>query len=131
MRFPLIVFKDENSSYSGVLPDFAGCYPSGDTLDELFGNVQDAVETWMLGEDPSIFPKPTSLEDAYKLEAAHGRTLLLVDVDTSFMDTATQRVNITVPRYALGLIDKAAKAHGMARSAFMVESSLERIQHHA
>lgn len=125
MRYPLIVLKDAESSYNGLLPDFPGCYPMGETLDELLGNVQDAVETWMLDEDPSIFPRPSSLEAAYQLEQASGRTLVLVDVDTAFLDQATQRINITVPRYALGIIDKAARANGQPRSAYLVRAALE------
>ena len=62
MRFPMIVYKSENSAYCGLLPDFPGCYPMGETIDALMTDAQDAVETWMEGEDPAIFPIPTSLE---------------------------------------------------------------------
>lgn len=128
MRFPMIVFKDATSDYGGLLPDFKGCCPTGSTLDTLLASVQDAVETWMLGEDPAIFPRPTSLEAAQRLPEAQGRPLLLVDVDTAFLDTTTQRINITVPRYALNLIDKAAKAQGLPRSTYLVQSALGRVQ---
>lgn len=130
MLFPMIVYKSENSDYAGLLPDFPGCYPSASTLDDLLTSVQDAVETWMDGEDPSIFPQPTSLDTAYKLEEAQGRVLVLVDVSTAFLDQATQRINITVPRYALGIIDKAAKMQGLPRSTFLVRAALEQVQAH-
>ncbi|AAS94708.1 type II toxin-antitoxin system HicB family antitoxin [Nitratidesulfovibrio vulgaris] len=128
MRYPLLVSKDAGSSYGGILPDFPGCYPMGETLDELLDNVQDAVETWMLGEDPEIFPQPSRLEDVQRLEEADGKVLLLVEVNPDFLDSTPQRINITVPRYALGLIDKAAKASGSTRSAYLVSSALERVQ---
>lgn len=131
MLFPLIVFKDVDSSYGGFLPDFAGCYPMGETLDALLSNVQDAVETWMIGENPEIFPYPSTLEAVQKKDEAKERTLMLVEVNTAFLDTATQRINITVPRYALGMIDRAAKAQGMPRSTFLVQSALERVQSRA
>ncbi len=120
----MIVYKSDPSSYGGFLPDFPGCYPMGETLDELMQDVQSAVETWMEGEDPAIFPLPSSLESVQASEDAKGRALVLVDVNTSFLDGATERVNITVPRYALSAIDRLAKAQGMSRSAYMVKSSL-------
>ncbi len=124
MRFPMIIYKSENSAYGGLLPDFPGCYPMGETLDELLADVQGAVETWMEGEDPSIFPAPASLEVVQASPDAKNRTLVLVDVNTSFLDSATERVNITVPRYALSAIDRLAKAQGLSRSAYMVRSAL-------
>ena len=55
---------------------------------------------------------------------AHGRALVLVDVNTAFLENVSERVNITVPRYALATIDKMAKAQGLSRSAYMVRSAL-------
>jgi len=124
MRFPMIVYKSEGSGYGGLLPDFPGCYPMGETLDALTADVQGAVETWMEGEDAAIFPVPSSLEAVQASTDAVGRVLVLVDVNTAFLESATERVNITVPRYALAAIDKIAKAQGLSRSAYMVRSSL-------
>ena len=124
MRYPMIVYKSEESSYGGLLPDFPGCYPMGETLDALLQDAQGAVEAWMEGEDPAIFPAPSTLETVQVSKDAKGRTLALVDVDTSFLDSTTERINITVPRYAVGMIDKRAKALGMSRSAYMVKASL-------
>ena len=124
MRFPMIVYKSEGSVYGGLLPDFPGCYPMGETIDALTADAQDAVETWMGGEDPAIFPIPSSLEVVQAYPDAHGRVLVLVDVNTDFLESAAERVNITVPRYALSAIDRMAKAQGLSRSAYMVRSAL-------
>ena len=124
MRFPMIVYKSEGSGYGGLLPDFPGCYPMGATLDDLAADAQGAVETWMDGEDPAIFPIPSSLEAVQTSEDAQGRVLVLVDVNTAFLENVAERVNITVPRYALAAIDKMAKARGLSRSAYIVRSAL-------
>jgi predicted RNase H-like HicB family nuclease/predicted DNA binding CopG/RHH family protein len=124
MRFPMIVYKSEGSGYGGLLPDFPGCYPMGETLDALTADVQDAVEAWMEGEDPAIFPVPCALEAVQASPDARERALVLVDVDTAVLESATERVNITVPRHALAAIDKLAKARGLSRSAYMVRSAL-------
>ena len=124
MRFPMIVYKSEGSGYGGLLPDFPGCYPMGETLDALEAEVQNAVETWMEGEDPAIFPVPSTLELVQASPDAQGRVLVLADVNTAFLERVTERVNITVPRYALAAIDKLAKAQNLSRSAYMVRSAL-------
>jgi len=124
MRFPMIVYKSEGSGYGGFLPDFPGCFPMGENLDALAADVQGAVETWMEGEDPAIFPVPSSLEFVQASPDAQGRPLVLVDVNTAFVENATSRVNNTVPRYALAAIDRLAKAQGLSRSAYMVRSAL-------
>jgi len=124
MLFPMIVYKSEGSAYGGLLPDFPGCYPMGETLDALLADVQDAVETWMEGEDPAIFPVPTSLDVVQTSTDAQNRALMLVDVNTAFLEKVTERVNITIPRYALAAIDKMAKSQGLSRSAYMVRSAL-------
>jgi len=124
MLFPMIVYKSDGSQYGGLLPDFPGCYPMGETLDALTADVQGAVETWMEGEDPAIFPIPSSLEAVQTSEDAQGRVLVLVDVNTAFLENVAERVNITVPRYALAAIDKMAKARGLSRSAYIVRSAL-------
>jgi uncharacterized protein (DUF1778 family) len=55
---------------------------------------------------------------------AQGRVLVLVGVNTAFLESVAARVNITVPRYALAAIDRMAKAQGLSRSAYMVRSAL-------
>jgi predicted RNase H-like HicB family nuclease len=123
MRFPLIVYKDDASDYGALFPDFPGCYTMAATLDELLANAQDAVETWMLGEAPEKFPSPSTPEEVIASPDAQGRAVFFVDIDTAFLDNATQRVNITLPRYALNRIDKEAKAHGLSRSAFLLKAA--------
>ena len=120
----MIVYKNERSDYGGLLPDFPGVYPLADTLDALVADVQDAIEAAWDGEDPAAFPSPSSLEDVQLSGEAQGRILVLVDVDTAFLEDVTERVNITAPRHALCAIDRLAKARGMSRSAYMVEASL-------
>ena len=113
MRFPLIVYKDDSSDYGAFFPDFPGCYTLAPTLDELLENAQDAVETWMLGEPFEKFPSPSTPEEVIASTDAQGRAVFFVDIDTAFLDNATKRVNITLPRYAPNRIDKEAKTLGL------------------
>lgn len=124
MKYPMIVYKSEGSDYGGLLPDFPGVYPLAGTVDALIVEVQDLIEAAWEDEDPAKFPTPSTLEEVQAGPDAQGRTLVLVDVDTSFLDDVTERINITAPRHALHAIDKFARARGMSRSAYMVEASL-------
>ena len=97
MRFPMIVYQSEGSGYGGLLPDFPGCYPMGETLEALVTDARAAIETWLEGEDPAIFPIPSELETVQASPDAQGRALVLVDINTAFGESVTEPVNITVP----------------------------------
>ncbi|SMC79783.1 HicB_like antitoxin of toxin-antitoxin system [Desulfocicer vacuolatum DSM 3385] len=47
----------------------------------------------------------------------------------TFLSKKTIRVNITMPEYKLIMIDKAAKDHGLSRSAFLMQAA-ERMAMH-
>jgi predicted RNase H-like HicB family nuclease len=90
MRFPMIVYKSEDSGYGGFLPDFPGCYPMGETLDALVADVQAAVETWMEGEAPAISPVPSALETIQASPDAQGRAFIFVDINTVFWENPAE-----------------------------------------
>lgn len=123
MRFPLIIYKDADSDYGALFPDFPGCYTMGVTVEEILENAQDAVETWMLGEPPEKFPVPSKPDAVLSLPDAQGRAVFFVDIDTAFLDNTTQRINITLPKFALSRIDREAKALGLSRSAFLQKAA--------
>ncbi len=124
MRYPVIVHSDPGTpGFSAIVPDFPVCCTAGDTMEELEANVQEAIELYMEGEEMAP-PIPSALEDVLNSEDAKGGAVLLVDVDMSFLEKKAVPVNITMPVYARNTIDRAAKARGMSRSAFIVESAL-------
>lgn len=47
----------------------------------------------------------------------------MVDVNFDFLNHKAVPVNITMPLYIRNRIDKAAKAKGMTRSAFLVQAA--------
>ena len=66
MRFPVVVHKDEGSSYGVTVPDLPGCFSGGDTLDEALTNAQEAIaghiETLFMVSEP--LPKTRPLQRA-------------------------------------------------------------------
>jgi len=125
MRYPIIVHTDPDSpGYSASIPDFPGCFTAGDTLEELAANVQEAMELYL--EDEALAPPaPSPLDTVLASEDARDGAVLVMDVDMAFLKRKAVPVNITMPVHVRNAIDRAAKARGMTRSAFMVESALQ------
>lgn len=121
MYFPAAVFSEKGKAYGVTLPDIPGCNTSGDTLEEAFGNIPDAVE--LILENVSKKPTPSSLEHHKDDPVYKDAVWALVNVDLGFMDERTVRVNITVPAGTLEEIDRAAKGRGLSRSAFLVRAA--------
>ena len=60
MLYPMFVHHQPFGGFSGELPDFPGCTPEGDTLDELLDNVQNAATCWLAEHDAETLPEPSS-----------------------------------------------------------------------
>jgi len=122
MKYPVIIHKDEDTGYGVTLPDIPGCFSLGDTLDEAIRNIQAAVELYYDGENITAPPQASKIEDLVKSDLyTKNGFWVLADIDFSFLSSKTVRINITLPEYKLSLIDKAAKARGLSRSAFLAE----------
>lgn len=121
--YPVIVYKDKASAFGVTVPDLPGCFSAGDSLEDALRNVQEAVEVHLRGDD--IAPEPSALEPwknnpTYKKAYA----ITLAPVDLSFMNDRTVRINITARQSELAIVDRAAKAAHMDRSAYLVSSAI-------
>ena len=129
MKYPVIIHKDDNTGYGVTIPDIPGCFAYGDTQEEAILNIQEAVELYYNGEDISEPPTPSKMDDLLESDLyTRDSFLYLSDIDFAFIAPKTQRINITVPEYKLIKIDRAAKARGISRSAFFVDSAEQLIR---
>ena len=124
MKFPLIIFEEPGYSFGGIMPDFKALFLFGDSSADIIDQAQDGVESWMDGEDPAIFPKPTPIDAVLKMEEAKGRAVVLVDIDDSFLDGKAARICVSLPRRQIAAIDAKAKELGLTRSALMAKGAL-------
>lgn len=125
MYFPAAIFIEEGKAFGVTLPDIPGCNTAGDTLEEALGNVQEAVELSLEGEDSR--PEPSELSLLRKDPLYADALWAMVNVDLGFLDERTVRVNITLPAGTLQEIDRTAKGRGMSRSAFLVRAARKEI----
>lgn len=55
-RFHVIIQRDEDGGYIGRVPELQGCLSQGDTLDELMGNIKEAIELCLEEENTVLEP---------------------------------------------------------------------------
>jgi len=123
------VFVPNDGKVSVFFPDLPGCLPWGETLEEAFADAIEALELHLggLAEDGDPIPAPSSREQAWakfvKSRADDGKgvsDLMQVQlVPAPDVDDAPVRVNLSVRRHILNMIDRKADAAGMTRSGFI------------
>lgn len=117
------IHKDVDSDYTVTFPDFPGCITAGSTLDEARAMAQEALPFHLEGllEDGEALADPMLLEEALEVDPGNRRAVaFLVEVPA---EEPMIRINITAPKAALARIDRYAQAHGMSRSAFLIQSA--------
>ena len=127
MRYPVVIHKDEGSSYGVTVPDLPGCFSGGDTLDDAFDMAREAIvghiETLLMDGHP--IPENASLEMHQANQDYTEGIWGLVDVDVSKLSDKTVRVNVTMPARVLAIIDEAAVREGESRSGLLTRAVLD------
>ena len=123
MLFPVYVHQADNGSLGVTIPDFPGCFSGAEDWQDLPRNVQEAIEVHCEGEDMEI-PVPSQLEELRGNPDYEGGQWVFIDVNLDALDTRKERINLSVPVYALREIDTYVRAQGGNRSGFMVSAAL-------
>lgn len=131
MRYPVVIHKDKNSDYGVTVPDLPGCFSAGETLDEALEMAHEAVECHIEGLllDGEALPAVHPIEHHQRNPEYADGVWALVELDLSKLEDTTERVNITISRRVLTLIDEAAKRAGESRSGFLARAGIEAAQH--
>ncbi len=63
MRYAIVIEKGDNN-YSAYLPDLPGCVTTGQTVEEIKHNMQEAIELHLEGlkEDGLPIPEPSEVD---------------------------------------------------------------------
>lgn len=83
---------------------------------------QEAVELHFDGEDLKL-PKPSSPEQWLGDERFQDGFWLLIDIDTSKINTKSVRINVSMSESLVKCIDAVAKRQHLSRSAFLAKST--------
>jgi predicted RNase H-like HicB family nuclease len=118
--------KDRDSDFGVSFPDFPGCVTAGRTLEEARQMAVEALALHIEGmiEDGQVVPEPSNLDAVENDQNMRGAVAVLVGVEPA--PDKTVRINITARQSQLEAIDRLAGKAGMTRSAYMVQSALNR-----
>jgi len=122
MNYVAILYKDENSDYGVVFPDFPGCVTAGKTLEEAKDMAREALigHIEVMRECGERVPSPSPLDNIMNDKHFKNGIAFLVDAPSE----KSVRVNITFPKNILEIIDRRANRHHLSRSAFLAEAAL-------
>jgi predicted RNase H-like HicB family nuclease len=118
--------KERDSDFGVSFPDFPGCVTAGRTLEEARRMAAEALALHIEGmiEDGELVPEPSNLDALENEPNMRGAVAVLVSVEPA--PEKTVRINITARKSQLDAIDRLADIAGMTRSAYMVQSALNR-----
>jgi predicted RNase H-like HicB family nuclease len=123
MEYIAYLHKDKNSDFGVSFPDFPGCITAGKTLEEARELAAEALTLHMAGmiEDGEVLPEASTLDELAGDPAMKGAVAFLVSAKAP---EKTVRVNITARDSQIEVIDMLARAAGMNRSSYMVQSAM-------
>ena len=131
MRYAVAIHKNPDSCYGVSVPDLPGCTSAGDTLDEAFDHVREAIEghieTLLMMNRPIPPMRPLQEHQAHE-DFQDALCWGFVDVDLSTIPAQRSRVNIRLPSGLLAAIDERARLDGESRSGFLAKAALEYIR---
>jgi predicted RNase H-like HicB family nuclease len=124
-----VFVPEESGKVSAWFPDVPGCQTWGENMEHAFAMSMEALESHLeaLVDDGDPIPPPSQYEDAWAMvrrdfekegEAMpQGTALQLVPVPN--VQEKPARVNISLRKSTLAMIDRKAEAAGMTRSGFL------------
>jgi predicted RNase H-like HicB family nuclease len=124
MEYIAYLHKDKNSDFGVSFPDFPGCITAGSTLEEARKMAVEALAFHVAGlmADGEIIPAPSTLDDLRSDPAMKGAVAFLTELREP---ERTVRINITARKSQIAEIDRRARAKGLTRSSYVVQSALK------
>ncbi len=122
MNYIALIHKEENSDYGVSFPDFPGCVSAGATLEQVKTMAQEALvgHINILNEMGEQISAPSTLEEIMSCPENRLAIAFLVEVPSHY----TVRINITLPKDVLSIVDQRARRLNLSRSAFLAEAAL-------
>jgi predicted RNase H-like HicB family nuclease len=128
MEIAIVIHKDERSVYGVTVPDIPGCFSWGDTIENAIKNTREAVEAHveaLLGQGIAIDIEPTSVEQLRSNPEYADGVWALVIIDMAMLDPKPERINVSIPRFALMKIDRFAESRHETRSGLLTRAALK------
>ena len=131
-HYVAIIEKEEGTLFGVHFPDCPGCVTAAETADAAVTQAAEALRLWAeVGQEAGATPSgPRPLQQVLAdkevaVSIARGGIPFLVPL---LVDSGRPaRANISLDRNLLDAIDKAAKARGLTRSAFLASAARDKV----
>ena len=119
-----IIHKDEGSAYGISFPDLPGCFSAADAEADIIPNALEAIELFL--EPEFKLPEPSGIgkiksDPLVAADLAEGAYLM--SIPYHFNPGRSTRVNITLNKGLLRLVDEEAVRRKMTRSALLAQAA--------
>ena len=130
MRYPVVIHKDEASSFGVIVPDLRGCVSAGDTLDESLIMAREAIEGHIetLLMHGQVVPELEPLQRHLSNPDFVGGIWASVDIDFSKLSGEPVRFTAEMPKPILAMTDEIAEREGDTRSALLTRAIIQYVQ---
>ncbi len=125
----LTIFEFDGDGYQMYVPDVEGANAISETddIDEAVNLMQEILKIILEKKEFKDWPKPSSLTEIQKQEAEFlNENTFIMPVKAIGTIGKNVRVNLSLPDYALDIIDQDAKKAGVTRSAYIASLALNR-----
>ncbi|QCR38714.1 type II toxin-antitoxin system HicB family antitoxin [Nissabacter sp. SGAir0207] len=132
MIFPIYIHQAESGTYSGFVPDIAGCYFAGATIDATIQDADAAIDAHLefLADEGQALPVANTIEFHKSNDSCVDGVWAYVNVDLSKYDGKSIKLNITLPQNLIARIDQYVATHPAygSRSGFLAAVARNEIQ---
>ena len=119
-----VIHKDTDSAYGISFPDLPGCFSAADNEVDIIPNALEALELFL---EPAYQPPVPSgidkIRTAPHVAADLADGAYLMAIPYHFNPGRSTRVNITINKGLLKLLDEEAELRKMTRSAFLAQAA--------
>ncbi len=130
MEFLVALEKgNDDHAYGVVVPALPGCFSAGDTIEEALANARQAILVHVealldAGEAIPVVDTETIVGELRAETPGTDWIVGFVRIDPEALDDSAERVNVSMPKRVLHMIDRAAAASEKTRSGFLAEAGL-------
>jgi predicted RNase H-like HicB family nuclease len=123
--------RTHNGEFGLTVPDFPGLFGGGETMAEVVqrGRIGLQMHADLLHQRGADLPEPRNIDqircDPDLAEDLRDAAFVILDVE---LPGKVVRLNITMDDRLLGQVDRAAKALGESRSAFLAAAARARLK---
>lgn len=115
-----VIHKDDNTDYGVSFPDLPGCITAGASLAEVESMAKEALAGHLevMRDEEMVIPAPSAYEEIHA-EYADDEGFLAIMLVTVPEKVKKVRFNVSFSELDLAVIDAAANAQGLDRSAYL------------